>query len=48
MSREEMEGLWEEHIEMTTEMTTGKRKPRLYEYERRAIDKLKENFNAIH
>ena len=44
MSRDEMESLWEEHVDMNMEMTTGKRRPKLYEYEREALDKLKERF----
>ena len=39
-----MESLWEEHVDMNMEMTTGKRRPKLYEYEREALDKLKERF----
>jgi len=46
MSRDEMEGLWEEYVEMTMEMTMGKRRPKLYEYEREALNNLKERFNA--
>jgi len=44
MSRDEMESLWDEYVDLTMETTTGKRKPKLYEYEREALDKMKERF----
>jgi len=45
LSRNEINNIWSEHIDMTMEQTMGKKRPKLYEYERQALNKLKEQFN---
>jgi hypothetical protein len=42
MSRDDMDGIWNEQADMSMEMTTGRKKPKLYEYEREALNRLRE------
>jgi hypothetical protein len=46
LSRDEMEDLWTEYLDMTMEMTVGRKRPKLYEYEREALNNLKERFDG--
>jgi len=42
----DFDGIWQEYIDMRTEEATGKRRPKLYEYEREALRNLRERCDA--